>query len=132
MAPSHWKNQFTEAFRQVVCTLICFGISNCHGLPSGQTAFLVFLFVCLFCPPHMEVPRLGVQLELQLLAHTTATAMPDPSHLCHLHQRSCNAGSLTHCVRPEIEPATSWFLIRFVSAAPLWELHRFNFCLVNI
>ena len=28
---------------------------------------------------HMEVPRLGVELELQLLACTTATAMPDLS-----------------------------------------------------
>ena len=28
---------------------------------------------------HMEVPRLGVKLELQLLACTTATAMPDLS-----------------------------------------------------
>ena len=30
----------------------------------------------------MEVPRLGVKLELQLLA--TATAMPDPSHIFDL------------------------------------------------
>ena len=47
----------------------------------------VFLFVCLFVcflgphPWHMEVPRLGVQLELQLLAYTTAHG---------------NARSLTH------------------------------------
>ena len=34
---------------------------------------------------HMEVPRLGVQLELQLPAYTTATAMPDPSCVCDLH-----------------------------------------------
>ena len=27
---------------------------------------------------HMEVPRLKVELELQLLAYTTATATPDP------------------------------------------------------
>ena len=27
---------------------------------------------------HMEVPWLGVELELQLLAYMTATAMPDP------------------------------------------------------
>ena len=27
---------------------------------------------------HMEVPRLGVELELQLPAYTTATAMPGP------------------------------------------------------
>ena len=30
---------------------------------------------------HMEVPGLGVESELQLLAHTTATAIPDPSCL---------------------------------------------------
>ena len=33
----------------------------------------------------MEVPRLGVELELQLLACTIATAMPDPSYICNLH-----------------------------------------------
>ena len=27
---------------------------------------------------HMEVPRLGAEEELQLLAYTTATAMPEP------------------------------------------------------
>ena len=39
-------------------------------------------------PQHMEVPRLGVESELQLLAYTTATAMPDPSHICDLHHSS--------------------------------------------
>ena len=29
----------------------------------------------------MEVPKLGVESELQLLAYTTATAMPDPRQL---------------------------------------------------
>ena len=33
----------------------------------------------------MEVPRLGVMLELQLqLAYTTTTAMPEESHICDL------------------------------------------------
>ena len=36
--------------------------------------FFVFLGLHLW---HMEVSRLGVHLELQLPAHTTATAMPD-------------------------------------------------------
>ena len=36
----------------------------------------------------MEVPRLGVKLELQLPACTTATAMQDPSHVCDLHHSS--------------------------------------------
>ena len=37
---------------------------------------------------HMEVPRLGVKSELQLPAHTTATAMLDLSCVCHLHHSS--------------------------------------------
>ena len=45
------------------------------------------LAVGLFLGPHlwhMEVPRLGVELELHLTANTTATATPDPSHICDL------------------------------------------------
>ena len=33
-----------------------------------------------------------------------------------------NAGSLTHWVGPGIKPATSRFLVRFISAVPWWEL----------
>ena len=36
----------------------------------------------------MEVPRLGVKLELQPLVYTTATATPDLSHECDLHHSS--------------------------------------------
>ena len=36
----------------------------------------------------MEVLRLGVELELQLLAYTTATAMQYPSWVCHLRHSS--------------------------------------------
>ena len=36
----------------------------------------------------MEVPRLGVELELQLPAYTTATALPDLSCICDLHHSS--------------------------------------------
>ena len=39
----------------------------------------------------MDVPRLGVESELQLPAYTRATAMPDPSHVCdpHLSSQQC-------------------------------------------
>ena len=37
---------------------------------------------------HMEVPRLGVKLELQLPAYTTATAMLDLSLVCDLYHSS--------------------------------------------
>ena len=50
------------------------------------------MFVCLvFLGPHLwhrEVPRLGVQLKLQPLAYTTATATQDPSRVCDLHHSS--------------------------------------------
>ena len=36
----------------------------------------------------MEVPRLGVESELQLLPYTTATAMPDASRVYNLHHSS--------------------------------------------
>ena len=60
----------------------------------------------------MEFPRLWVELELQLLAYTTAHS---------------NVGSSTYSARSGIEPETSWFLVGFVSAVPQWELPTFLF-----
>ena len=37
---------------------------------------------------HMEVPRLGVEVELQLLAYITAIATWDPNHICDLYHSS--------------------------------------------
>ena len=34
---------------------------------------------------HVEVPRIGIKLELQLLVYTTAIAMPDRSCICDLY-----------------------------------------------
>ena len=42
------------------------------------SSFISFFFLGLHLW-HIEVPRLGVELEPQLPAYTTATAMPDPS-----------------------------------------------------
>ena len=50
-----------------------------------------FFSFCLFLglhPWHMEVPRLGVQSELQLLAYARATAMPYLSLVCDLQHSS--------------------------------------------
>ena len=53
---------------------------------------LNFFFFCLFFlglhPWHMEIPRLGIQLELKMPAYATATAMQDLSCLCDLHYSS--------------------------------------------
>ena len=62
------------------------------GVQGHLTRHLfVFIFLLLFSgppPQHMEVPRLGVELEPQLPASTTATATRDRSHICHLHHSS--------------------------------------------
>ena len=49
-----------------------------------------YFFSCFLGPhlQHMEVPRLGLELELQLLAYTTAPAMQDLSLVCKLHHSS--------------------------------------------
>ena len=69
----------------------------------------------------MEVPRLGVESELQLPACAIATAMEGLSHVCDLTIAHGNNGSLTHRARPGIEPSTSWLVVGFVFAAPQWE-----------
>ena len=44
------------------------------------------VFVVLFCLWHMAVPKLGVELELQLQAYVTGAATLDPSHSFQHHQ----------------------------------------------
>ena len=61
--------------------------------PFLSFPFLFFSFLGLFIflgphPWHVEVPRLGVELELQLLAYTTPTASRDLSLVCNLHHSS--------------------------------------------
>ena len=77
----------------------------------------------------MEVPRLGVKLELLAAGQ------------CHIQQYGIQATSatyttthsnsryLTHCVMPGIQPASSWILVRFINAEPQQELPFMIFCL---
>ena len=59
------------------------------SLKNNHKVFFIFFF---FLGPHlqhMELPGLGVESELQLLAFATATAMPDRSCVCYLQ---CSSG----------------------------------------
>ena len=79
-----------------------------HSFIQLTTAF-IYLFIFAFLGPHLwhvEVPRLGVKLELQLPAYITATAMRDSSYLS----------------RPGIEPSSSCILVRFISTELQWEI----------
>ena len=67
--------------------------SNCKDSFFVGMCFLFLFCFVLFCslgphPWHVEVPRLGVQSELQLLVYTPATATQDPSCVCDLHHSS--------------------------------------------
>ena len=81
-----------------------------HAFSSSFFFFLCFVFLGPYLQ-HMEVPRLGVELELQLPAYTPVT----------------NVGSLTHWARPGIESATSCFLVRFISTEPWQERQGHGF-----
>ena len=50
--------------------------------------FYVFIYFLGPYPWHVDVPRLGVESQLQLPAYTTATAIRDPSCICDLHHSS--------------------------------------------
>ena len=71
----------TAAFLLCPCYVLTWqrdssGVSSSSGLSPFFLSFLFFLGPYL---QHMEDPRPGGELELQLLAYTTATATPDPS-----------------------------------------------------
>ena len=81
-------------------------------------SFFLFIFY-FFCflglhPKHMEFPRPGVELELQLPAYTTATALPDANFICDLQHSSLQC-QILNWARPGIEPSSSWILVRFLT-----------------
>ena len=54
-----------------------------------ERVFLFFIFLLFGATPTlMGVPRLGVKVELQLPAYTTATAILDQNRFCNLHHSS--------------------------------------------
>ena len=63
-------------------------------------SYFIYLFIFAFLkiklggphPWHVEVPRLDVELELQLLVYVTATGTQDPNHVCDLHRSSQQCG----------------------------------------
>jgi len=74
------------------CLLSCSsGINQGNIQLTLHICFFIFIFIfSVFLGPylrHMEIPRLGVASELQLLS-ATATAMWDPSHGFDLHHSS--------------------------------------------
>lgn len=77
----------------IIRTCSSWALVNSYHLDIGYLIFwlFIYLFIFVILGPHlwhMEIPRLAVELELQLPANAAATATPDPSHICGLHHSS--------------------------------------------
>ena len=107
-------------------------------------SFFLFFFFFFFWPPlcasflsfsgelgphlwHMEVPRLGVELEVRQPAYAIAQQCQIRAASVTYITAHGNTGSLTHYARPGIKPASSWIPVRFVSAEPRWEVLEYIF-----
>ena len=77
---------------------LCLGVLGGAFRVGGTEVVFLFLFFLSFSffsfllfrahPQHTEVPRLGVELELKLLACATAMTTLDLSCVCDLHHSS--------------------------------------------
>ena len=76
--------------REKYCLQLFINIPGSRTGSLNQISLLSFLFSAFSGQhlQHMEVPRLGVQWELQLPAYDTATATPDQSRIFDLHDCS--------------------------------------------
>ena len=87
----HFYNRIYEAGSENNTAVVAVETHTIHKIEEGIGKFFVVLVLFFFFfflrtqPRHMEVPRLGVELELQLTAYTTPTATQDPSHVCDLY-----------------------------------------------
>ena len=99
-SPSTWDVRRAERVGAGGCAqkVLLPATTTCYLKPSPASwailealAFPRFVFGFGFLGPHpqyMEVPRLGVDSELQLPAYATATATMDLSHVCDLQHSS--------------------------------------------
>ena len=99
-----------------LCCCIQTGMGNEILFRNAET-WIFYLCIYLFfraAPLVYGIPRLQVKSELQLLAYTTATAMPDLSHVCSLHSSSWQCRILNPLSRARDQTNglmdTSWVL----------------------
>ena len=71
---------------------------------------------------HMEVPRLGVELELQPPAYARATTTWDSSCVCNLHHSSQQRRILNPLSEARDQTQTLWMLVGLLTAEPRRQL----------
>ena len=105
--PSHLSSPTHPSHFPVACFKACEGSFCLVGCS------FVCLFVCFLGPhlQHVKVPRPEVKSEPQPLVYTTATAIPDPSHMCNLHHSSRQRQILN----PRIKARDQTCVLRFLT-----------------
>ena len=93
---------------------------NTKSIPLPPPYFYLLIY---FLGPHlhMEVPELGVQSKLQLLAYTIATATPHLSDICDLHHSSRQC-QILNPLRKTRNRTCILMILRFVITEPQGEL----------
>ena len=111
-------------------------VQHFHCCGSGHCGDVGFFFCCCCCCFvlfffllqaylwHMEVPRLGMELKLQLLAYATGTAMPDLSQVFDLHHSSWQCQILN----PLSEARDQTHILMDASQVHNWLSHNRNPC----
>ena len=113
----------------LISGIFSFGKISRSGIVRSCDSSLFYFWLFRATPAYMEVPRLGIQLELR----RRPTAHPQQRRIwatsaTHTTAHG-NAGSLTHWARPGIEPASSWMPVRSISIASRQKLpFLFIFC----
>ena len=102
------------------------------SIPSSIDIYIYIFFFLGPHPRHMEIPRLGVKLELQLLVCVIATAVRDPSHICDLHHSLWQRRILN-----PLSEARDWthillYTSRVCFCEPQRELPRLSFYIIMI
>ena len=103
---------FLYIYRENIYRILVKGFPQSSYLPF---LFFLFFFFLGWLLGHMEIPRLGIQSELQLPAYTTVTATWDLSCVCSLHCSLWQHRILNPVSEPGMEPSSSWILVRFVT-----------------
>ena len=117
MRRSRWSA--SGHIRAGILSQVCVWVIECTTARKtwlgSKIFFWSFVFFLGLHLRHMEVCRLEVESELQLLAYTTATATRDLSWICNLHRSSRQCQILNPPSRPGMEPEPSWILDGFVN-----------------
>ena len=79
-----------------------------------------------FLGPHLQYVEFPMLLGLNRSYGFWSTPQPQQLRIWAMsvtyNTSHGNTRSLSHCLRPGIEPITSWILVGFISAEPQWEL----------